>query len=458
MISRRLLLALFAGTLASCASHVSLQEAPTPIVFVHGNGDSAAVWQTTIWRFESNGWPRDRLHAIELAYPLSRDDDTKPQPGRTSAAEHMAFLKSEVDKVLKSTGARQVALVGSSRGGNAIRNYIQNGGGELTVSHAVLGGTPNHGVWAVPISGLADTSEYAGHGPFLMALNKPKNAAGDEVTGPVKWMSIRSENNDKFAQPDGLWIGKRGVATGVTFASPDLKGATNVVIPRIDHRETAMSPAAFDAMYRFIAGRAPATTSVTPEQQVSLSGNVTGLGVSSTDPASGNFQNQMPLPGARLDIYAIDGNTGERRGAAAYTKTIGADGRWGPFTAQPDARYEFVITAPGYATTHIYRSPFPRSSSVVNMRPARIADADKNAPAIVTLSRPRGYLDPARDKMAFDGQSPPPGAVLGAGVASSTLKPTGLPRTISGEFNGERVTGRSWPAAENHVSILELTY
>jgi triacylglycerol lipase len=94
----------------------------------------------------------------------------------------------------------------------------------------------------------------------------------------------------------------------------------------------------------------------------------------------------------------------------------------------------------------------------VNMRPARIADADKNAPAIVTLSRPRGYLDPARDKMAFDGQSPPPGAVLGAGVASSTLKPTGLPRTISGEFNGERVTGRSWPAAENHVSILELTY
>ena len=32
-----------------------------PIVFVHGNGDSAALWHTTVWRWESNGWPADRL-------------------------------------------------------------------------------------------------------------------------------------------------------------------------------------------------------------------------------------------------------------------------------------------------------------------------------------------------------------------------------------------------------------
>ena len=62
----------------------------------------------------------------------------------------MAFLKAEVDKVLQATGARQVVLMGNSRGGNAIRNYIQNGGGDATVSHAILGGTPNHGVWSRP--------------------------------------------------------------------------------------------------------------------------------------------------------------------------------------------------------------------------------------------------------------------------------------------------------------------
>jgi len=459
MISRRLFLAfsIAVALLVGCATPPASQQLP-PIVFVHGNGDSASIWQTTVWRFESNGWPRDRLHAIDLPYPLARDDDTKAQPGRTSTAEHMAYVKAEVEKVLKATGARQVVLVALSRGGSAARDYIQNGGGDKTVSHAVLGGTPNHGLWAVSLPGLPDNSEFAGHGPFLMSLNKPRNAAGDEVTGPVKWLTIRSDKNDKYAQPDGLWIGKRGTATNVSYAGPELKGATNVVIPRIDHRETALSAAAFDAMYRFITGKAPATTSAAPEQRVVLSGKVSGLGVSSTDPASGNFANNLPLPGARLDIFAIDPVTGERRGAPAYSKTIAADGVWGPFTAQPDARYEFAITAAGYATTHIYRSPFPRSSDIVNLRPERIPEVDKNSPAIVAMTRPRGYLDPVRDKMAFDGQTPPPGAVMGAGVATSRIKPTGLPRAVVAEFNGERVIGRSWPAADNQVSVLELTY
>ena len=457
MNSRRLFLACAASalTLAGCATSNSSLE-PPPIVFVHGNGDTAALWQTTIWRFESNGWPRARLHAIDLPYPLARDGDTKMQPGRSSTAEHMAYLKGEVDKVLRDTGGRQVVLVGNSRGGYAIRNYIQNGGGDKTVSHAVLGGTPNHGVQA--IKGYNEGNEFSGTGPFLTSLNAAKNAAGDEVAGPVKWMTIRSDSNDKFAQPDGLWIGLRGKPTNLTYAAPELKGASNVVMPRVDHRETSFSPAAFEATYRFITGRAPATVSVLPEDRIMLGGKVSGLGVSSTDPASGNFANNLPLPGAQLQVFATEPLTGERRGAAVYSKTIGADGLWGPFGAQPETRYEFVIAAPGYATTHIYRSPFPRSSTIVNLRAQRIAEADKNAPAIVTMTRPRGYLDPARDKMAFDGQTPPPGAVLGAGVASSQIKPAGLPRAVTAEFNGERVTGRTWPAAENHVSILEITY
>jgi triacylglycerol lipase len=456
MILRRVFLGLAALVLAGCASSVSLQEPlPPPIVFVHGDGDNASIWQTAVWRFESNGWPRERLHAIELPYPSARTDDAQPEPGRSSSAESMTFLKAEVDKVLKATGTSHVVLLGVSRGGFAIRNYVQNGGGDRTVTHVVMGGTPNHGVAA--IKGYHEGNEFAGTGPFLTRLNAPKNAAGDEVAGPVKWMVIRSDSNDKYAQPDGLWIGLRGQPTNITYAAPELKGATNVVLPRVDHRETSLSPASFEATYRFITGHAPATTAVLPETPIRLSGNVTGLGVSSTDPASGDFANNLPVPGARVDVFAIDPNTGERRGAV-YEKTIGADGRWGPFSAQPDTRYEFAISAPGYATTHVYRSAFPRSSDLVNLRASRIAEVDKNAPAIVTLYRPRGYLDPGRDKMALDGQSPPPGAVLGAGVASSTVKPAGLPRVVVGEFNGERVVGRSWPAKENHVSILELTY
>lgn len=455
MIIRRFLLVAAAAIAAGCATAPAPTGVP-PIVFVHGNGDTAALWQTTLWRFESNGWPRERLHAIDVPYPLARDDDTKAQPGRSSTAEHMAFLKAEVEKVLKSTGASHVVLMGNSRGGNAIRNYIYNGGGDKVVSHAILGGTPNHGVWA--IKGFREANEFSGTGPFLTALNAPKNAAGDEVSGPVKWMTVRSDNNDKFAQPDGLWIGMKGTATFVTHAGPELKGATNVVIPRIDHRETSFSPAAFEAAYRFITGRAPASATIRAEDRVTLAGKVGGLGVSSLDPKSGNFSNNLPLPGARLEVYAVDPATGERRGAAAYGKTIGEDGQWGPFAAQPGTPYEFVIAAPGYATTHIYRGPFPRSSSIVNLRPERIADADKDAASIAVMTRPRGYFDPARDKMAFDGQSPPPGAVPGAGVASSRIKPASAGRAVTAEFNGERITGRLWPAASQHVSVLELTY
>jgi pimeloyl-ACP methyl ester carboxylesterase len=442
--------------LGACATAPIGANQP-PIVFVHGNGDSASIWQSTVWRFESNGWPRERLHAINLPYPLARDDDGKPQAGRTSTAEHLAFLTAEVEQVMKATGAKRVVLVANSRGGNAVRNYIQNGGGDKTVSHAVLGGTPNHGVWAT--KGFREGNEFSGTGPFLTALNAPKNAAGDEVTGPVKWMTIRSDNNDKFAQPDGLWIGTKGTPTNVTFEGPALKGATNAVLPRVDHRETSFSPAAFETTYRFITGQSPKTLSVTTQEPVVLDGKITGLGLVPTDPATGNYANNLPLAGAQLAVYATDPATGERQGAAAHSKTVGTDGLWGPFTARAGVPYEFVISAPGYATTHIYRSPFARSSELIHLRAERAAAADKDARSTVTLTRPRGYFDAERDTMAFDGKALPGVPPTGAGVSSAKIRlmENGV-RAISAAFNGEKITGRTWPAADNHLVVLELTY
>ena len=116
-----------------------------------------------------------------------------------------------------------------------------------------------------------------------------------------------------------------------------------------------------------------------------------------------------------------------------------------------------MISAPGYATTHIYRSGFPRSSNLIHLRAERMTDADKAAESIVTLTRPRGYLDPARDKMLLDGAAPA-GVPAGAGVATAKVKPSGGVRSIAGEFNGERVVGQTWPAASGHLVFLELTY
>jgi len=459
LLRRRALLTLAAaGLLSACATppggHAGGTDAQPPIVFVHGNGDTAALWTTTLWRWESNGWPRAKLHAADFPYPLARDDNTKDQPGRSSADDQMRHLAAEVDKVLAATGAVKVVLMGNSRGGNAIRHYIANGGGAAKVSHAILGGTPNHGVWAN--AGFRPNNEFNGAGPFLTALNAPKGPNGNEVTPGVQWMTLRSDNNDKFAQPDGVWIGAKGTPTNVTFDGPALQGATNVVLPGRDHREVSYHPEAFAAAFRFVTGRAPATTSalhITPESGVTLSGQVTGF-------TAGGPTN-LPLPGARLQVFATDAATGERRGAALVDQTIGADGRWGPLRTDSRTPLEFVLDAPGSAISHTYRAPFLRSSDIVHLRPERaIADADKDAAAIVTFSRPRAYFGLPRDGVLLNGE-PAPGIPPGvAGVATAKRKLAAAGQPVTGEFRSgivsERITGRTWPAAERRVTVLEL--
>ena len=442
-----------AATLAAACAQMPAAEPLPPVIFVHGNGDTAGLWITTLWRFESNGWPRERLHAIHLPYPLARDVDERPQAGRTSTAEHRAYLAAEIDKVLAATGARQLVLFANSRGGNAIRSTMMNGGA-AKVSHAILGGTPNHGVRIDPSNNPGN--EFNGAGPFLQALNN-QGAAGVEITPGPKWMTIRSDNNDKFAQPDGAWLGAPGKPTGVNFDGPELRGARNVVVPGIDHRETSFTPQAFAAAYEFITGRAPATTGFTPEAQVVLDGQLSGHGVDN-DPSTGSFVNNLPLAGATVEVYAIDAATGERQGAAAWRKTIGADGRWGPFKADGRVAYEFVISAPGYAVTHIYRQPFPRSSSIVNLRAERLLEADKSSGSVLTFTRPRGYFGLPRDQVVFDGQDPALGIARGvAGLSLSKIKlPPGPQRAVVAQFNGQRMVARNWPAADNHVVLLEL--
>lgn len=450
---RHVLLSLAAAALLAACAGSPTPPSPPPVVFVHGNGDTAALWTTTLWRFESNGWPRERLHAVDMPNPGARDEDAVPQPGRSSAAESAQTLAAEVDKVLARTGASQVVLVGNSRGGNAIRNYVQNYGGAAKVSQAVLGGTPNHGVWA--IASFRPNSEFNGVGPFLVALNAPKGANGDEVTPGVKWLTLRSDNNDKFAQPDGVWIGAKGTPTNVTYDGPALKGAKNVVLPARDHHEVSFHAQAFAQTYEFITGRAPATLDFAAQARPVLDGKLSGIGPGGPD--------NLPLVGATLQVFAVDAASGARQGEARHRKEIGADGRWGPFTAEGGTAYEFVISAPGYATTHLYRSPFARSSDIVNLRAERLADADKDAASVIIFSRPRGYFGVPRDRVTLDGVTPAPGIPSGvAGVSSSKLKlGSGAGRPVVAEFESgairEHIVGLAWPAAENRVVVLELT-
>ncbi|HEY4746445.1 MAG TPA: hypothetical protein VIH38_02735, partial [Steroidobacteraceae bacterium] len=155
------------SALAQTAPAASGAEVP-PVLFVHGNGDHAALWITTLWRMESNGVPRDRMLAINFTDPLARTDDAVAQPNRSSTEDQRRELAEAIKELKRRTGAARVALVGNSRGGNPIRSYIKNGGG-ADVSHAVLCGVPNHGVFDWD-DNLAN--EFNGRGPFLRGLNE----------------------------------------------------------------------------------------------------------------------------------------------------------------------------------------------------------------------------------------------------------------------------------------------
>lgn len=430
--------------LGGCASIVPGGDRRPPIVFVHGNGDDAGVWMTTVWRFESNGWPSNRLYAIDFPYPLARDDDAKPQPGRSSSDDQMRYLSQQVDRVLAESGASRVVLIGHSRGGYAIRNYIENGGGAKKVSHVILAATPNHGVWT---GDFLPGSEFNGSGPFLSSLNAPRGPRELEVTPGPKWMTLRSDGNDKYAQPDGRWLGRPGFATGVDSGGPALKGARNVALGPVDHREAGFGPRAFEHMWHFLTGDWPVRAAIVPESSPVLDGRIF------------RPETNLPMAGVRVEVYEVAPISGERLGGPLHARTTDADGRWGPMPARPDAPYEFVVAAPGFATMHLYRSAFPRSSSLVQMRPGRLTDAQRNAGSVVTMTRPRGYFDLQRDRMSLDGAAlpgVPPGV---PGVSSATLLlPPGPPRTVVAEFNGERIAVRIWPAAANEAAVAELHY
>ena len=201
------------------------------------------------------------MFAINFTDPLARNDDAVEQQNRSSTEDQRRELADAIKELKHRTGASRVALVGNSRGGNAIRNVIKNGGGarcqpRRAVRHAQsrrvrLGRQPRQRVQRP------------------RAVPARLNAGESEVTPGTAFLTLRSDGMDKYAQADGRFVGKPGTPTNVTIDGPALKGATNLVLGAIDHRETAFHPRAFREIYKFIAGREPARIAIAPEAEVS---------------------------------------------------------------------------------------------------------------------------------------------------------------------------------------------
>ncbi|UCC65410.1 MAG: hypothetical protein JSV36_10350, partial [Anaerolineae bacterium] len=117
-------------------------------------------------------------------------------------------------------------------------------------------------------------------------------------------------------------------------------------------------PEVFAGMYRFFNdNQAPTTTDIAPEEPVTLAGKVLTFGTN------------QPIVGAVVEVHALDAATGERLGTTPPARfSVGEDGTWGPFQADPSAYYEFTVLEEGERSFHYYRQPFSRSNPLVYLR------------------------------------------------------------------------------------------
>lgn len=436
-----------AGMPHAAMAQQELRERPAgqevaPILFVHGNGDSAALWMPTLWRFESNFYSRSRLFALDMRLPSARSVDSVREAGRSSAEEATAQLTQEVARVRRVTGVDRLVLVGHGRGGNIIRNYLRLNPGPR-IRAAILCAAPSHGLIVSDRHMVG--SEFNGASTFLRTLN----AMPGEVPPGVPVFTLSSDGKDKWAQPDGRFLGLPGVETGIDALGPALRGATNVVLPGADHMELAYSAEAFAEIHRMATGEAPAHTRIRPEVKPTINGRVSA------------WENGAPtnigVAGARVRLFPVDNATGRRMGPMLHERTTGTDGSWGPFEIDPEIHCEFELAVRGYPVTHIYRGPFPRGSDHVNLRPYLPAADDPKEGALVLVARPRGFFDTARDRISVGGQviAGPPDVPHENVLRAVGPGGTQIPMQVA--YNGERLTGLTWPLAERRVTVIELS-
>jgi hypothetical protein len=123
------------------------------------------------------------------------------------------------------------------------------------------------------------------------------------------------------------------------------------------------SPEAFDVMYDFLVGHAPATTDVVaePPGRVSISGRAV------------LFPENLGYAGASVEVWRVDPSTGHRIGVRPRASfAVDATGDFGPVEVNGTKHYELALVRPEDGSVHhFYFEPFTRSDHFVRLNAAR---------------------------------------------------------------------------------------
>ena len=217
---------------------------PTPVVIVHGTfGDRCSLLDPLSAAMVGEGFC---VYSLDYG---NRGLNDIP----TSAGE----LKAFTERVLRSTGASKVSMVGHSQGGMMPRYYIRFLGGADVVDDLVGLSPSNHGTTVAgdggsTSSGCPACSQQAAGSPFLTELN-----AGDETPGRLSYTQITTRYDEVVTPYLSAYLAPGRRTTNITLQDlcpADL--SEHVVIPT--------DPVAIQLVLNALARKGPADPAFRP--------------------------------------------------------------------------------------------------------------------------------------------------------------------------------------------------
>jgi triacylglycerol lipase len=153
-------------------------EAPRPVVLVHGINGSSANYAKMVERLVADGWPVGWVYAF---------DAKDPKWGCN--VDNASAIRDLAAQAMQETGQPRIDLVAHSMGGISSRYYVKNLGGQDVVNSFLTLGTMHHGLsspcWAPDFLGVCVWTELCQSGDFIAGLN-----ADPATPGELHWVSM----------------------------------------------------------------------------------------------------------------------------------------------------------------------------------------------------------------------------------------------------------------------------
>ncbi len=176
-----------------------------PVVLVHGYLCNHRIWDTTAAQLRAQG---HAVFAVDL------------EPVFTSIDDYAPILESAVTSALLNSGQTQVALVGHSMGGLAIRAWMRKHGTDR-VARVLTLGTPHQGTKLAKGSGTPNGLQMLWSSPWLATLAQGE----DDAVRSLLRIAITPQDNIVYPQ----W-------------PQTLPGITPTVFPGIGHLQMCLDP------------------------------------------------------------------------------------------------------------------------------------------------------------------------------------------------------------------------